>query len=155
MIAKIRVLGPEDLAVLRNVAADVFDHDIDEELASEFLMDPRHHIVVALDDGLVVGMASAIHYIHPDKNPELWINEVGVASTHRKMGIGKRLIDALLKTGESAGCHEAWVLAKRSNSAAMKLYSSAGGSHAEDQVMFTMKLNPNHAFHSTKTSSAE
>jgi hypothetical protein len=27
----------------------------------------------------VVGFASAVHYVHPDKAPELWINEVGVA----------------------------------------------------------------------------
>jgi hypothetical protein len=75
----IRHLGPDDEQVLRHVAAGVFDHDVDPALASEFLRDPRHHLVVAIEDGSVVGFASGVHYVHPDKPAELWINEVGVA----------------------------------------------------------------------------
>ena len=56
---------------------------------AEFLADSRHHLAVAVDEGRVVGMASAVHYVHPDKPPELWINEVGVAPTHRGLGIGR------------------------------------------------------------------
>jgi len=42
--------------------------------------DPRHHLVVAVEH-VVVGFCSAVDYIQPDKPPELWINEVGVAPT--------------------------------------------------------------------------
>ena len=88
MSVAIKVLQPGDETVLMNIASDVFDNPINMELTKEFLADPRHHIAVAIDDGLVVGFASGVHYIHPDKLPVLWINEVGLAPTHRRRGLG-------------------------------------------------------------------
>ena len=90
---------------------------------------------------MVVGMASAVRYVHPDKHPQLWINEVGVAPTHRRRGVAKGMLRALLDLGESLGCSEAWVLTHRSNLPAMGLYGAAGGvAEPEDQVMFTMRF---------------
>jgi len=65
----------------------VFDGPIDPVLTRKFLNDPRHHIVVAIHDEVVVGFASAVHYVHPDKAPQLWINEVAVAPPHRRRGL--------------------------------------------------------------------
>src|ERR1700690_3961246 len=127
MAIEIRVLRRGDDRVLMNVAAEVFDRPISVELASEFLEDPRHHIAVAIDDGLVVGFASGVHYIHPDKPPELWINEVCLAPTHRRRGLGKAVLRALFEVGRAHNCKAAWVLTDRSNIAAMALYSSVGG----------------------------
>ncbi len=142
MQIEIKVLEKGDEAALQNVAEGVFDNPIDPELATEFLADSRHHLVVAIEGNIVVGMVSGVHYIHPDKPPELWINETGLASTHRRKGIGKRLLDALLLLAHELGCKEAWVLTDRSNNAAMKLYSSAGGvREKEETVMFTYKLS--------------
>jgi aminoglycoside 6'-N-acetyltransferase I len=120
----------------------VFDYDIDPQLAVEFLGDPRHHMAVALDRGQIVGFASAVHYIHPDKAAELWINEVGVSPEFRGQGIAKRLLDALFESGRAAGCREAWVLTDRDNLPAMRLYTAAGGEEApRDQVMFTFRID--------------
>lgn len=144
MCVEIKVLGAGDGAVLQQVAQGVFDHPVDPARSNEFLNDPRHHLAVALDVGCVIGMASAVHYVHPDKQPELWINEVGVAPTHRRQGLAERLIDALLEVGRTLDCREAWVLTHRSNPAAMRLYASVGGEPGnEDQVMFTIKLKGN------------
>jgi aminoglycoside 6'-N-acetyltransferase I len=87
MAVEIKVLGRGDDAVLNRVAPDVFDHPIDPQLTREFLQDPRHHLAVAIDDSLVVGFASGVHYIHPDKPPQLWINEVAVAPDYRRRGL--------------------------------------------------------------------
>jgi aminoglycoside 6'-N-acetyltransferase I len=127
MGSTIKVLRRGDEGVLLNVAADVFDNPINPELTREFLEDPRHHIAVAIEDGRVVGFASAVHYVHPDKLPELWINEVGIAPTHRGRGLGKAVLRALFEVGRARGCAKAWVLTDRSNAAAMGLYSSVGG----------------------------
>jgi GNAT superfamily N-acetyltransferase len=97
------------------------------ELARAFLADPRHHIAVAIDDGAVVGFASAVHYIHPDKPAELWINEVAVAPTHRKRGLAKRIVEQALAHGRGLGCKVAWVLTDTDNRAALALYAAAGG----------------------------
>ncbi len=76
---KTRILGPGDLDVLSDVADGVFDNPIDFSLGRSFLEDPGHHLEVAVENDRVIGMASALHYVHPDKSPELWVNEIGVA----------------------------------------------------------------------------
>jgi aminoglycoside 6'-N-acetyltransferase I len=138
---EIRHLGPDDERVLRNVAVGVFDHEVDPALASEFLRDPRHHLVVAIEDGSVVGFASGVHYVHPDKPAELWINEVGVAPSHQRRGLGKRLLQAIFARGRELGCREAWVLTSHANGPAVRLYEAAGGvDMADPPVMFTFRL---------------
>jgi len=131
---EVKVLQRGDDRVLMSVAAEVFDKPIDARLTKEFLEDPRHHIAVAIDGGLVVGFASGVHYIHPDKPAELWINEVAVAPTHRRSGLGKAVIRALLEVGRAHNCKVAWVLTDRSNVAAMALYSSVGGTEGADEL---------------------
>jgi len=131
---KIRMLGPGDAPVLERVADGVFDNKVDARWTSEFLADPRHHLAVAVDGDEVVGMASGVHYVHPDKPPELWVNEVGVAPSHRRRGIGKLLLRALFAHGRTLGCTEAWLGAEESNVAARRLYGAVGG--AEAPIMY-------------------
>jgi len=137
----IKTLQRDDVHLLDNVANDVFDHPINRSLAREFLEDPRHHIVAAIADGLIVAFASAVHYIHPDKPPELWINEVGVAPSHQKRGIAKAILKELLQFGHELGCKNAWVLTDRNNEAANRLYRSTGGQVSEeDTIMYEFKI---------------
>ena len=139
---EVRILGSGDEALLQNVAPGVFDHALKPALVAEFLRDERHHLAVAIEDETVVGFASGVHYVHPDKPAELWINEVGVAPSHHRRGIGKAVVAALLEHAKGLGCREAWVLTDRTNQAAMRLYASTGGKEApHDQVMFTYFLN--------------
>jgi aminoglycoside 6'-N-acetyltransferase I len=142
MALDIKVLGPGDAGVLERVAPDTFDQTIDRKAAREFLADSRHHLVVAMDDGAVIGFASGVHYIHPDKPvPELWINEVGVASAHQGKGVGKAVLNALLQVGRELGCVQAWVLTAPANARALRLYESAGGVELDDgPVMFNFRL---------------
>jgi GNAT superfamily N-acetyltransferase len=119
------------------------DDVVQPKFTAEFLADPRHHIAVAWHEGRVVGFASAVHYVHPDKPPELWVNEVGVSPAHQGKGLATRLLHALFDAGRVAGCRQAWVLTERSNAAAMRLYRAAGGVEAaEETVMFEFRLYP-------------
>ena len=143
MTIETRILTADDGDVLANVAPDVFDDALDPRLVTEFLNDARHHLAVALDQGVVVGFASGVHYVHPDKPSQLFINEVSVAESHQRQGIGKAVVQALLEHGRRLGCQEAWVLTHRSNLAAVRLYESTGGTtEADDEVMFTFRLEP-------------
>lgn len=142
MTIEVRVLGPGGETVLQNIAPNVFDNPVDGHHGAEFLRDRRHHLTVALDKDVVVGFASGVTYIHPDKPVELWLNEVAVASSHRKQGVGKRVLDILLKFGRAVGYRAAWVLTDRSNTAAMKLYESVGGTEVPgDTVMYSFALD--------------
>ena len=141
MTLEYRILRTGDSSVLDRVADDVFDNAIQPALAREFVDDERHHLAVAIDDGIVVGFASGVHYVHPDKLPELWINEVGVASTHLRRGLAQTLLRMLLDAGRTLGCAQAWVLTDRDNTAAMRLYESVGGdAGTREHVMFEFQL---------------
>ncbi|HET7552555.1 MAG TPA: GNAT family N-acetyltransferase [Gemmatimonadaceae bacterium] len=136
---EVRLLRANDLAVLDRVADGVFDGPVQERWARAFLDDARHHLAVAVDDGVVVGMASAVDYVHPDKAPQLWINEIGVAPTYQRRGIGRLLLDALLAHGRALGCTEAWLGTEEDNTPARRLYESAGG-EAEPFVLYSFPL---------------
>jgi GNAT superfamily N-acetyltransferase len=131
MALTIRILQTEDGQVLDHVAEGLFDNVVDDTLKAEFLHDPRHHLAVAIEDGLMIGFASAVHYVHPDKEPQLWINEVSVAAPYQGRGIGKAVLNALLQKGRELGCSEAWVLTDKENLPARALYASAAGVETE------------------------
>ena len=135
-----QILGADDLAVLDCVAGDVFDQAVDPRWWAQFLADPRHHLAVALEEGLVVGFASAVCYVHPDKPPQLFINEVGVAPTHQRRGAARRLLELLLAKARVLGCSEAWVLTDEDNAAARAAYAAAGGEETRGVVMVTFPL---------------
>lgn len=136
---QVRILGSGELAVLDRIADGVFDDPVQERWARAFLEDARHHLAVAIVDGVVVGMASAVDYVHPDKAPQLWINEVGVAPAYQRRGIGRLLLDALLALGRALGCTEAWLGTEEDNFPARRLYESAGGT-AEPFVLYSFPL---------------
>jgi aminoglycoside 6'-N-acetyltransferase I len=140
---EIRLLGEGDAAVLARVGPDLFDEAIDPVAAQAFLRDPRLHIAVAVDAGVVVGFASGMHYVHPDKPvPQFFVDEVGVAETHRGRGIASAVMGALFEHARELGCAEAWVLTEEENTAAKRLYASVGGMQApQPPVMFTFRLD--------------
>jgi aminoglycoside 6'-N-acetyltransferase I len=96
---------------------------------------------VAIDEGRVVGMASAIHHVHPDKAPDLWISEIAVAPPYQGRGIGRRLMERLLDRGREPGCRGVHVGTERSNTAARRLYAAVGGVKLpDDSVEFVIDL---------------
>jgi len=139
MPVEIVLLGPDNIGALDNVAPDVFDETVDVRLTRTFVSDARHHMMLAIEDGVVVGMASAVDYVHPDKAPQLWINEVGVAPSHQRRGIGRQLLDALLAHGRTLGCTEAWLGTEVDNVPARALYESAG-SKPEKFMLYSFPL---------------
>jgi len=134
-LCTVKVLTKDDLPLLMNVAEDVFDNPIDEAFADEFLNDPRHHVVVATAKDKIVGFVSAVHYIHPDKPPELWINEIAVAPPYQRHGLGTAILKEMLQLGKGIGCKNAWVLTDRNNESANLLYQSAGGQVGSDETV--------------------
>ncbi len=123
-------LRPDNASLLDNVAPDVFDHPIEGESLAAFVDDARHVMFLALDGDVVVGMVSAVEYFHPDKSSQLWINEIGVAPTHQRQGIGRSLVRAMLADGRTRGCSSAWLGTDLDNAAAQACFESAAGEKA-------------------------
>lgn len=141
MTVEIRRLTSSDVDLVGRVARAVFDGPVRPEWSRAFLEDPRHHLIVAIDADQVVGFVSAVDYLHPDKAPELWVNEVGVAPPYRRRGVGRRLLRAMLDHARAIGCVEAWLATEKDNVAARQLYESLGGD-GEQQVIYTFALSP-------------
>lgn len=139
---EVRLLGADDAELLARVAEGVFDNAVDPAATARFLAEPRNHMVVALEEGEVIGFASAIDYIHLDKPvPMLFINEVGVGDRHRRRGVGRALVQAMLEHAAALGVEEAWVATESNNLPARRLYEATGGVEADDAVvMFTYSL---------------
>ncbi|MFN7164252.1 MAG: GNAT family N-acetyltransferase [Hyphomonas sp.] len=120
-------LADETVGLLSNIGDDVFDHPVRADYLKAFIDDPRHVMILAVEGGVVVGMASGVEYFHPDKPPQMWINEVGVAPSHRRRGIGRDLTHALVKAAAARGCIFAWLGTDQSNNAAQACFASVEG----------------------------
>ena len=120
----IQPLTTANVQCLDRLAPEVFDNAIDPVQLARFLGDPRHLMLVAIEDGLVVGMASAVEYFHPDKPPQMWINEVGVSPAYQRRGIGRALTAALVEAARQRGCAYAWLGTDRDNTAAQACFRS-------------------------------
>ena len=136
MTAEIRRVAPGDEALLDRVAEDVFDHAIDLARLTAFLAEPRHLMVLAIeDDGLVVGQARAIIHLSPDEPDGLYIDNMGVDPAFQRRGLGGRLLDELLAWGKERGCTYAWLATETDNLPARALYDSRG-STAQEMVFY-------------------
>ena len=133
---EIRRLGPDDAARLGRVAEGVFDHPVRADRTAAFLACPSHLMVVALADGLVVGMGSAVVYLHPDKPPQMWINEIGTGDAWRRRGIATRVLRALLAEATARGCDYAWLGTEEDNASARALYRRAGAREVPGLVLY-------------------
>lgn len=122
----IHAVSAANAYLLDNVEEGVFDHKVQPALVEAFLANSSNIMVVAQLQGRIVGMATAICYVHPDKPIAMFINEVGVSHRVRRQGIGKRLVSALLEIARVRGCSSAWVATEVGNEPARALYESLG-----------------------------
>lgn len=111
-----------DDAAFRSIAPEVFDEPVDPARLATYLSTPGHLMVLAFDGDLVVGQCAGVLHRHPDKPTELYIDEVGTASTHRRQGIARLMMDELFAWGRELGCTEAWLGTETDNDAAKALY---------------------------------
>jgi ribosomal protein S18 acetylase RimI-like enzyme len=126
-----RLLGPRDAGLLDRVAEEVFDEPIRPDRLRAYLADPATLLLVALDGDLVVGQCAAVLHRHPDKPPELYVDELGVSPAWQRRGIGRELMRRILDEGRARGCEEAWLGTEPDNAAANALYAGLRGSPVE------------------------
>ena len=80
----------------------------------------RHHYIVALDDGRVVGYAGlAVVDGH-----EAWVQNIAVHRDAQRRGIGRRLLEALLAEAARRGVPKTLLEVAVDNHPAQKLYAT-------------------------------
>ncbi len=105
---------------------EVFVDPMTPELLADRASVEGHLLVVAVDDDRTVGQCAAIvqHLAH--KAPELHVENVGVAPSHRRRGIASAMLREAMAWGRELGCDEAWIATDVDNDEANALYRSLG-----------------------------
>jgi ribosomal protein S18 acetylase RimI-like enzyme len=116
-------VGPNNASSLDHVDPEIFDEEIDAEKVAAFVTSENHLLVVAREDGLIVGQIRAMLHLQPDGPNQLYIDNLGVAPTHLRQRIASLLLREVLLWGEANCCEEAWVATELDNDAARGLYS--------------------------------
>ncbi|NND97361.1 MAG: GNAT family N-acetyltransferase, partial [Pirellulaceae bacterium] len=106
---EIELLDSTNRSRLDRIAPDVFDDSIVEASLNDFINCPRHALALAVDEDVVIGMASGFEYFHPDKTRQFFIAEVGVTPEYRNQGIGRCLVQRLIDHARDRGCCYAWL----------------------------------------------
>jgi aminoglycoside 3-N-acetyltransferase I len=84
-------------------------------------------LIVAFDDGVPVGYLLAYLLDRVDRVQQMmFFYEIGVAASHRRRGVGTRLIGEVKSICREADVMKMWVPTGRSNVAATRLYASTG-----------------------------
>ena len=139
MPIELRRMLPGDELAFSQVALDVFDEPIDPQRLEAYLLEPGHLMLLAFEDNVVVGQCAAVIHKHPDKVTELYVDEVGTASTHLRQGIATRMVEAMFAWGRELGCREAWLGTELDNDAANALYRKVGG-QGDKMVYYEFEL---------------
>lgn len=139
-------LSPGDQAVFDRIAPDVFDEPIHPERMRDYLRTPGHLMLLALEGDLVVGQCAAVIHRHPDKSTELYVDEVGTASTHLRQGIATKMMLEMFAWGRELGCEEAWLGTELDNDAANALYRNLGPSRTRRSSIIFSGFRPKHRF---------
>ncbi|HWA17649.1 MAG TPA: GNAT family N-acetyltransferase [Devosia sp.] len=122
MAFSVRRILAGDEATFQSIAPDVFDEPVDRLRLHEYLRQPGHLMVLAFEGDVVVGQCAAVIHRHPDKPTELYVDEVGTASTHRRQGVARAMMDEMFRWGRELGCEEAWLGTELDNVEANGLY---------------------------------
>jgi L-amino acid N-acyltransferase YncA len=90
---------------------------------------PRHPVLVAVADGLVVGWASLNRFNPRPAYDYVADFSVYVERAWRGKGVGRQLLDHLIERARKAGYHKMALAAMANNTAGLALYTRTGFTH--------------------------
>lgn len=119
-------------------AGHLFDAPPTEDGARDFLARTGHVMFIARDqEDRPIGFVSGVEMRHPDKEPEIFVYELGVDDEFRRQGVATSLLEALEHYAVDRGCSGLWTGTERDNEAALATYRSVGASIDDDSVFVT------------------
>lgn len=128
----IEKLKEEDIGELIELYKELMDHKNDPaeclEIYKEMLKDDKYLLVVAKEDGKIVGTALAICCMlvgYSGKN-FLVVEDVVVKSTMRGRGVGKKIMDYIDKFAAEKKCGYTCLISGAKREGAHKFYENVG-----------------------------
>lgn len=136
-------LGPGGVRELIR-AAPLFDHRLSRTAARAYLRDRRNVFFLARLSGEPVGFlrGTSLMQLHTGRR-QMFLYEIGVAPSHRDQGVGRSLVEALLRYCRELDFQEVFVFTDPGNTAAVNLYQSTGArTETPADRMFVYPLRP-------------
>ena len=140
MTLEFKRLSEDNVWILQRVADDVFDDAVDLHKAKRFLMDRENFLIVAIENGIVIGQIKGFVHFQFDAPPDLFIDNLGVTPNKQRQGVARRLIALALEVGKPFGTEEAWVLTEQDNVVAQAVYANSGAEF-RTTTMFSFALD--------------
>lgn len=132
----IRLADTADAVV---AAGHLFDTPPTRSGAQAFLRTPGHHLLLAYVGDDPAGFVSGVEMRHPDKEPEMFVYELGVDEAYRGRGIASALLRSLGALAATRGLRGLWTATEADNLAAQATYARAGAD-AEAVVAYTWSV---------------
>ena len=116
-----RPVRGEDIPALAALERACFPEGADEAMLERFLSDGRHRLLLAEEDGTLLGYAWYEYVLD-----EGYVGSVAVAAEHRRRGVGRLLVEDMLSDARALRLAFLTLEVRESNIPARRLYEKAG-----------------------------
>lgn len=114
---------------------------ISRDLIEELIESPYHDILIAADDGKVVGM-TIVSIVMATLDRNVYMEDLVVDSECRGKGVGGKLLDAVQDWGRAHGCRRLeFTSSSREKKAGAKGFYESHGAEVRDTNAFRAELN--------------
>ncbi len=119
--------GSEDVESAAKVLSQFTQQQPPMDRLREFLALDTHYFVAASMAGSWAGWAYAYELTRPDGQSMLFLYSIEVAAEFRRQGVATAMLSYLRRVADERRMKELFVIANRSNDAAVAFYKATGG----------------------------
>ena len=126
--------------LINNVLDDVFDYPIKSNSLKSFLNQKNHHLLCAFNDkNQLIGFVSFVELYHPDKDTQIFVNELSVHESYQRMKIGTYLMNQVFTYAKDQAYY-VWVATEMDNVEAIDFYLSLEPKTSQKSVFFDWEI---------------
>ena len=126
--------------LMNNVSEDVFDYPIKSNSLKSFLNQNNHHLLCAFNDkNQVIGFVSFVEIYHPDKDIQIFVNELSVHISYQRMKIGTHLMNQVFAHAKDHAYY-VWLATEVDNDEAIDFYHSLVPKTSQKSVFFDWEI---------------
>lgn len=120
-----------------------FPGEDEDKNITAYLSNSQNYLLVAYWHGTAVGLLIGYELQRPEtKRPLLFLYEMEVLETQRRLGIGRELVEHFKGIATRLNASEVFLMTNTSNVPATRLYHSTGGiEDGDDNQLFVYQLD--------------